>query len=62
MNGLLLREGIRLKRKNRKRRSPSQMVAVIDNTTPYDTITLKQWHDFREEERLKFEKEKLLKK
>jgi hypothetical protein len=46
----------------RKKKSPSQMVAVIDNTTPYDTITLEQWHDFREEEYRKFEEEKLLKK
>ena len=34
------------------------LIARIDKTTSYDTITMEQWHRFREEERERYLKEK----
>tara|TARA_B100000809_G_C14837611_1_gene423479 strand:+ start:533 stop:682 length:150 start_codon:yes stop_codon:yes gene_type:complete len=42
----------------KKSRGGKPIVAVIDNTTPYDTLTLKEWHAFRDEERERMDLEK----
>lgn len=42
----------------KKSRGGRPLVARIDKTTSYDTITMAQWHKFRNEERERYLKEK----